>query len=359
MAERRMFAKTIIDSDAFLDMPLSTQSLYFHLSMRADDEGFINNQKKIQRMIGASDDDMRMLLAKKFIIAFESGVIVIKHWKIHNYIRQDRMTPTKYQEEKKMLVEKETGTYSISDDIKRIDAKASDLRKEAYAKSSLPYSFDYKIRHAFHGAECPICGSKMNTDYCKPSIQHNIPISKGGKHEIDNISVICLNCNVSIQDKETGDLNNYDVVQTWDQIVEAEKAGVDWFYNTKIVRKSSDGQMSGRCRASDGQMSAQDRIGKERLGEVSVDVVETPTREEVITYIISNGISINPDRFYQYYSENNWCKPNGKPVTDWKQTARNWEKNCIDQESKKKNSFNNFNQRKYDFSELEQKLLEC
>ena len=94
MAERRMFTKKIIDSDAFLDMPLSTQALYFHLGMRADDEGFINSPKKIQRMIGATDDDMKLLLAKRFIIAFESGVVVIKHWKMHNYIQADRFKPT-------------------------------------------------------------------------------------------------------------------------------------------------------------------------------------------------------------------------------------------------------------------------
>ena len=75
-----MFAKTIIDSDAFLDMPMSTQALYFHLSMRADDDGFINNPKRIQRMIGASDDDLKLLIAKSFIIVFESGVVVIKHY---------------------------------------------------------------------------------------------------------------------------------------------------------------------------------------------------------------------------------------------------------------------------------------
>ena len=89
MAERRMFAKTIIDSDSFLDMPLSTQALYFHLSMRADDDGFLNNSKKIQRMVGCSDDDLKLLIAKRFIIPFESGVVVIKHWRIHNYIRSD------------------------------------------------------------------------------------------------------------------------------------------------------------------------------------------------------------------------------------------------------------------------------
>lgn len=94
-----MFAKRIIDSDAFLDMPLSAQALYFHLSMRADDDGFVNNPKKIQRMIGASDDDCRILIAKRFILTFDSGIIVIKHWRIHNYIQNDRYTPTDYQNE--------------------------------------------------------------------------------------------------------------------------------------------------------------------------------------------------------------------------------------------------------------------
>lgn len=113
MAERRMFAKTIIDSDAFLDMPLSTQVLYFHLSMRADDDGFINNPKKIQRMIGAMEDDLKLLIAKNFIIPFESGVVVIKHWKIHNYIRNDRYKKTVYQEEKALLATKDNKTYTF------------------------------------------------------------------------------------------------------------------------------------------------------------------------------------------------------------------------------------------------------
>ena len=115
MAERRMFAKTIIDSDAFLDMPLSTQALYFHLSMRADDDGFVNNPKKIQRMIGGSDDDLRLLIAKNFIIPFESGVVVIKHWKIHNYIRSDRYKETTYVDEKSMLYEKDNKAYTLND----------------------------------------------------------------------------------------------------------------------------------------------------------------------------------------------------------------------------------------------------
>ena len=113
MAERRMFAKTIIDSDAFLDMPLSSQSLYFHLSMRADDDGFINNAKKIQRMLGCADDDLKILLAKNFIIPFETGVCVIKHWKIHNLIQKDRYKATVYEDEKNKLSIKNNNVYTM------------------------------------------------------------------------------------------------------------------------------------------------------------------------------------------------------------------------------------------------------
>jgi hypothetical protein len=112
MAERRMFAKTIIDSDAFLDMPQSSQLLYFHLSMRGDDEGFINNPKSIMRNVGCKDDDIKLLIAKKFLIPFDSGVVVIKHWRIHNYIQKDRFTPTKYQTEKAMLSLDENKSYT-------------------------------------------------------------------------------------------------------------------------------------------------------------------------------------------------------------------------------------------------------
>ena len=117
MAERRMFAKTIIDSDAFLEMPVTSQLLYFHLSMRADDDGFINKPKSIMRMIGCKDDDMKLLFAKKFLIPFESGVVVIKHWKIHNYIRKDTYTETKYKEEKSTLELDENSAYRIMEPV--------------------------------------------------------------------------------------------------------------------------------------------------------------------------------------------------------------------------------------------------
>jgi hypothetical protein len=112
MAEKRMFTQKIIDSDAFLDMPLSAQALYFHLNMRADDDGFVNNPKRIQRTIGAADDDLKLLCAKRFVIGFESGVIVIKHWRMHNTLRKDRYNPTQYQEELALLDVKDNNAYT-------------------------------------------------------------------------------------------------------------------------------------------------------------------------------------------------------------------------------------------------------
>ncbi len=111
MAEKRMFAKTIVLSDAFLDMPMSARCLYFTFGMLADDDGFVSSPKGIMRQCGASNDDLNILLAKRYILAFDSGIIVIKHWRINNYLRQDRYTPTSYVEEKETLTLDAKGAY--------------------------------------------------------------------------------------------------------------------------------------------------------------------------------------------------------------------------------------------------------
>lgn len=98
-----MFSKQITDTDAFLDMPATAQNLYFHLNMHADDDGFLGNAKTIKRMVGASDDDLKILVAKQFILVFDDGVSVIRDWHIHNYIQKDRYHPTIYQEDKSQL----------------------------------------------------------------------------------------------------------------------------------------------------------------------------------------------------------------------------------------------------------------
>lgn len=115
MASKRMFSKTIIDSDAFLDMPFSAQALYVHLSMNADDDGFINSPKMIQRQIGASADDLATLIEKRFLLAFDSGVVVVKHWWINNTIRTDRRHDTVYGEELSQLIVKDNNAYTLKD----------------------------------------------------------------------------------------------------------------------------------------------------------------------------------------------------------------------------------------------------
>ena len=131
MAERRMIAKTITLSDAFLEMPATARCLYFTLLQSADDDGFVNNPRSLMRLTSATDDDMKILIAKKFVLVFENGVIVIKHWRIHNYIRGDRYVETKYKEEKEQLELDENNAYrytsGIPEGIKGITSSISGI----------------------------------------------------------------------------------------------------------------------------------------------------------------------------------------------------------------------------------------
>ena len=150
MAERRMFAKSIIDSDFFLDMPVSTQCLYFHLSLRADDDGFVSNPKRIQKMVGFADDDLRMLIAKQFLIPFDSGIVVIKHWRIHNYIRNDRYKETIHQLEKSQLFLDDGKAYNMAPTppetigIPTVDQRETQVRlgKDSIGKESIGESME-------------------------------------------------------------------------------------------------------------------------------------------------------------------------------------------------------------------------
>jgi len=150
MAKKRMVSNQIVDSDDFLDMPLSSQALYLHLLVRADDEGFINSVKKIMRMIRASEDDLKVLLAKRFVLFFESGVIVIKHWWMHNTIREDRLLPTVHLEEKGQLSVKANKAYTKvleqpTDKCQRslvkisIDKYSKDIKDIVVQDTTLPF----------------------------------------------------------------------------------------------------------------------------------------------------------------------------------------------------------------------------
>ncbi len=152
MAQRRMFNKTITNNDNFLEMPDSSQNLYFHLSMNADDDGFVDNWKSIIRMTGHKEDDLKILIAKQYIIPFESGVIVIRHWRLNNYLQKDRITPTNYKEEKALLSTDMNNVYNLdtkcihSIDKNSIDKNSIDknsIDKKRFVKPTLEQIKEY------------------------------------------------------------------------------------------------------------------------------------------------------------------------------------------------------------------------
>lgn len=124
MAKKRMFSIDIVGSDAFLDLPYSAQCLYFQLGMRADDDGFVGNPKTIQRIAGTKASDLELLVKKRFLLQFPSGVVVIKHWKINNDIKKDRYSPTVYTDEFQMLYTKENKAYTERNtNVSNLDTK--------------------------------------------------------------------------------------------------------------------------------------------------------------------------------------------------------------------------------------------
>ena len=247
MAERRMFSKSLTDSDAFLDMPVSAQMLYFHLAMHADDDGFVNSPRKIQRMISANDDDMRILLMRQFIIAFESGVIVIRHWRLHNYIRKDRHISTTYTSEFSTLKCDENGIY-----ICESNAGA---------------------------AACIQTVNQMTTD-CQPN-------GSIGKDSIDKDSI----GEYSIGEYRIGEY----------RIGECEGETV------AVLPEAKD-----------------DRTHAENEKPKAKRFVK-PTAEEIKAYCEQANISVDAERFFDYYEANGW-KVGKNPMRDWKAAVRTWEK---------------------------------
>ena len=311
MAERRMFAKSIVLSDAFLDMPLSARCLYFTLGMMADDDGFVGSPKSIMRQCGASQDDMAILLSKRYVLGFESGVIVIKHWRMNNYLQNDRHKATTYLEELSTLMIDERGAYTEKnkgmyfaqcEEPKSIQNKAelSDARKlraQAKKESDLPSTFDNRIRNAFVGHRCPVCGVVMGYDnnLIKPTIQHNLPISCGGKHELDNISIICQSCNTSMKNRvETPPYNTDEVKAVWECIGNV--------------------------------YTGKDSIGKDSIDKVNNKKGFTkPTLEEVKAYCDERHNGIDAESFINFYDSKGWMIGKNK-MKDWKAAVRTWEK---------------------------------
>lgn len=202
MAEKRMFTKKVVESDAFLDLPFSAQCLYFHLNMNSDDDGFLNSPGKIIRIAGASQEDLNLLIEKRFILDFGNGVIVIKHWKMHNTLKKDRYKPTQYQKQFDMLSVKENGAYTERN--------------------------------------------------------HN---------------------GTTLEPKRNHSIDKYSVV-------------------------------------------------KESIGKGSVveerETPAPPSLPQITDFVKNNGLSVNPNRFFSYYSERDWKTPKGNPI-DWESKILEWD----------------------------------
>lgn len=149
MATKRMFSLNVVDTDKFLEMPISARLLYYELGMRADDDGFVDNWKKILLFTGLKEDDMKLLVAKSFIIPFESGVIVIRHWRMNNYLQNDRTKPTLYQDELSQLGLDENNVYTLDTNcIHSIDIDKNIKKKSNISKDILPKEKNKKIYYS-------------------------------------------------------------------------------------------------------------------------------------------------------------------------------------------------------------------
>lgn len=177
MAERRMFSKVITDTDTFLEMPLSTQALYFHLAMHADDEGFVSSPKRIMRETKASEDDFKLLIVKRFILTFDSGIVVIKHWKIHNLIQKDRFKETTYLEEKATLTLDRKNAY-----VERLETKCIQSVNEVLPQVSIG---KVSIGKDSIKEDAPQSVAASNTRFKKPTIEEIAAYCAERKNNVD------------------------------------------------------------------------------------------------------------------------------------------------------------------------------
>jgi len=190
MAKKRMFAMKVIDSDAFIEMPLPTQALYFHLCMRADDDGFLNNPRKIMRIVGAKEDDLMMLLDRRFLLSFENGVVVIKHWWMHNVLRKDRYHETQYIEEKSSLAIKENGAYT-----ENVDQMATSWQPKGNQLAP-QYKVKVKDNNSIRDTICPSQGSGPSEIQKVVDAWNKLPVSHISKLSGSSKRAKMLKCRI-------------------------------------------------------------------------------------------------------------------------------------------------------------------
>lgn len=348
MAERRMLSRTILDSDKFLDMPLTTQALYIHLIMNADDDGFLNNSQKITRMIGAGKKDFELLISAEFIIDFNNGICAIKHWKLHNYIRSDRYKPTVYQDELSRLVIASNKVYEES---------------KTYGKTKV-YEADTNEKLSYSNSDEIIPKAEIKGD--DKSLRDNNIEDIIGK---DNQQDIFLESETEVNEEPYKGEENYEF---------SEQKSV--FSEEKVDGIPSDDHMETQNRLDEISVD-KDSIEKvmikwNLLGISNISCIKN-TRQKLLkarikehgTDNVINAIgNIEKSSFLKGQNDRGWV------ITfDWFVKPNNFikvlEGNYDDNNSSsgenfirgssgsKKLSFNNFPQREYNYDELEKKLL--
>lgn len=348
MAERRMLSRTILDSDKFLDMPLTTQALYIHLIMNADDDGFLNNSQKITRMIGAGKKDFELLISAEFIIDFNNGICAVKHWKLHNYIRSDRYKPTVYQDELSRLVIASNKVYEES---------------KTYGKTKV-YEADTNEKLSYSNSDEIIPKAEIKGD--DKSIRDNNIEDIIGK---DNQQDIFLESETEVNEEPYKGEENYEF---------SEQKSV--FSEEKVDGIPSDDHMETQNRLDEISVD-KDSIEKvmekwNLLGISNISCIKN-TRQKLLkarikehgTDNVINAIgNIEKSSFLKGQNDRGWVitfdwfvKPNnfikvfeGNYDDNNSSSGENFIRGSS---SSKKLSFNNFPQREYNYDELEKKLL--
>lgn len=391
MADRRMLSRTILDSDKFLDMSLAAQVLYIHLIMNADDDGFLNNSQKIIRMIGTAKGDFEILVLSEFVIDFGNGICVIKHWKLHNYIRSDRYKPTVYQEELSKLVVGENKIYEIADYCTEALAEVSESfgsNTEALIISNK--GSDYSTGILVESSKGSEYSTEILSDSNKSSEDDIEVLVEIQKTSEINTDVLEYNSKSTIY-KHHNDEDNNNTEDVEDKDCDNSKLYVE------VEHDFSEGNNYGI--PSGANMETQDRLGK-----ISIDKNSTGDKCEYVSNASRINVDKNINKIIDQWNSLGICKianiknnrrkmlmtrineygaekvleaieniknseflrgqnRRGWIITfDWFIRPNNFSKVMEGNYNNKKNStnvigFNNFKARDYDFDSLERKLL--
>ena len=262
MADKRMMSKSVIDTDMFLDMPASTQCLYFHMLLRADDDGFLKNAKTIMRTVGASPDDVKLLIAKQYLIPFDTGIMAIKHWRIHNYIKKDRYKPTDC-EEIKLLEVNEKGEYILAEPVQNQ------------------------------------VGSNM-----EPScIQSGTTLEPVRNQVGSNMEPSCIQSGTTLEPVRNQVGSNMEP-----QVRDRDRDRLE----IEIGKDRDSRESSRKRRSANNSTTAAQKFKK-------------PTLEELKAYIAENRYTFSAEAFMDYYESNGW-KVGRNPMKSWQATCRTWQR---------------------------------